>query len=78
MLIYESMHSLLVLYYYIGSHVIQNTVAKTGSKVAKTGISTLLQQTKIYHTIQSYIPIRGLNLGPAILCWDRQVSYLTT
>ena len=42
MLIYESMHSLLVLYDYIGSYVIQNMVAKTGPKVAKTGTSTLL------------------------------------
>ena len=41
MLIYESMHSLLVLYDYIGSYVIQNMVAKTGPKVVKTGTSTL-------------------------------------
>ena len=41
MLIYESMNSLLVLYVYFGSYIIQNMVAKTGPKVAKTGTSTL-------------------------------------
>ena len=46
MLIYESMHSLLVLYDYIGSYVIQNMVAKTGTKVAKTDTSTLSSENK--------------------------------
>ena len=47
MLIYESMHSLLVLYDYIRSYVIRNMVAKTGPKVAKTGTSTLHKKRKI-------------------------------
>ena len=47
MLIYESMHSLLLLYDYFGSYIIQNMVAKTGPKLAKTGTSTLFRKINI-------------------------------
>ena len=43
MWIYESMHSLLVLYDNIRNYSTQNRVAKTGPTVAKTGTSTLLE-----------------------------------
>ena len=42
------MHSLLVLYDYIGNYITQNMVAKTGPTVVETGTSILLARRNIF------------------------------